>query len=53
MTLPIRLRALLLSLVAAVGLAACDGNKAAAARTLRIDYTTLHRKLKRHGITGA
>ncbi len=31
-------------------LAACDGNKAAAARTLRIDYTTLHRKLKRHGI---
>ncbi|MFN3240141.1 MAG: sigma-54-dependent transcriptional regulator [Planctomycetota bacterium] len=34
-------------------LAACDGNKAAAARTLRIDYTTLHRKLKRHGITGA
>ena len=34
-------------------LAACDGNKAAAARTLRIDYTTLHRKLKRHGISGA
>tara|TARA_R110002072_G_scaffold87129_7_gene196699 strand:- start:143 stop:1543 length:1401 start_codon:yes stop_codon:yes gene_type:complete len=33
-------------------LAACDGNKAAAARTLRIDYTTLHRKLKRHGISG-
>jgi len=32
-------------------LAACDGNKAAAARALRIDYTTLHRKLKRHGIT--
>jgi DNA-binding NtrC family response regulator len=31
-------------------LAACDGNKAAAARALRIDYTTLHRKLKRHGI---
>lgn len=28
----------------------CSGNKAAAARTLRIDYTTLHRKLKRHGI---
>lgn len=34
-------------------LAACDGNKAAAARTLRIDYTTLHRKLKRHGISGS
>jgi len=34
-------------------LAACDGNKAAAARTLRIDYTTLHRKLKRHGIQGS
>jgi DNA-binding NtrC family response regulator len=33
-------------------LAACGGNKAAAARTLRIDYTTLHRKLKRHGISG-
>lgn len=31
-------------------LAACDGNKAAAARTLSIDYTTLHRKLKRHDI---
>jgi DNA-binding NtrC family response regulator len=31
-------------------IAACGGNKAAAARTLRIDYTTLHRKLKRHGI---
>jgi DNA-binding NtrC family response regulator len=27
------------------------GNKAAAARLLRIDYTTLHRKLKRHGLT--
>jgi DNA-binding NtrC family response regulator len=26
------------------------GNKAAAARALQIDYTTLHRKLKRHGI---
>ncbi|MCA8948919.1 MAG: sigma-54-dependent Fis family transcriptional regulator, partial [Planctomycetes bacterium] len=26
---------------------ACSGNKAAAARALRIDYTTLHRKLKR------
>ena len=26
------------------------GNKAAAARVLQIDYTTLHRKLKRHGI---
>ncbi len=25
------------------------GNKAAAARALQIDYTTLHRKLKRHG----
>lgn len=34
-------------------LAACDGNKAAAARTLRIDYTTLHRKLKRHGISAS
>ncbi len=34
-------------------LAACGGNKAAAARSLRIDYTTLHRKLKRHGIRGA
>jgi DNA-binding NtrC family response regulator len=33
-------------------LAACGGNKAAAARSLRIDYTTLHRKLKRHGISG-
>ncbi len=33
-------------------LAACGGNKAAAARSLRIDYTTLHRKLKRHGIPG-
>jgi DNA-binding NtrC family response regulator len=31
-------------------LAACDGNKAAAARALQIDYTTLHRKLKRHGL---
>jgi DNA-binding NtrC family response regulator len=28
------------------------GNKAAAARLLQIDYTTLHRKLKRHGIDG-
>jgi DNA-binding NtrC family response regulator len=28
----------------------CGGNKAAAARALRIDYTTLHRKLKRHGL---
>lgn len=34
-------------------LAASDGNKAAAARSLRIDYTTLHRKLKRHGIAPA
>jgi DNA-binding NtrC family response regulator len=33
-------------------LAACEGNKAAAARALRIDYTTLHRKLKRHGLLG-
>ena len=32
-------------------LATCEGNKAAAARALQIDYTTLHRKLKRHGIT--
>ncbi|MBX3463131.1 MAG: sigma-54-dependent Fis family transcriptional regulator [Planctomycetes bacterium] len=31
-------------------LAACAGNKAATARALRIDYTTLHRKLKRHGL---
>ncbi|MCC6670855.1 MAG: sigma-54-dependent Fis family transcriptional regulator [Planctomycetes bacterium] len=28
----------------------CGGNKAAAARALQIDYTTLHRKLKRHGL---
>ncbi|MBM4060346.1 MAG: sigma-54-dependent Fis family transcriptional regulator [Planctomycetes bacterium] len=33
-------------------LAACGGNKAAAARALRIDYTTLHRKLRRHGHPG-
>ncbi len=33
-------------------LAECGGNKAAAARALRIDYTTLHRKLKRHGLFG-
>jgi DNA-binding NtrC family response regulator len=26
------------------------GNKAAAARALKVDYTTLHRKLKRHGL---
>ena len=26
------------------------GNKAAAARALQIDYSTLHRKLKRHGL---
>ena len=32
-------------------LQACEGNKAAAARALQIDYTTLHRKLKRHGLT--
>ena len=31
-------------------LAQCAGNKAAAARALQIDYTTLHRKLKRHHI---
>ena len=31
-------------------LAQAAGNKAAAARALKIDYTTLHRKLKRHGI---
>jgi transcriptional regulator of acetoin/glycerol metabolism len=31
-------------------LAACEGNKAAAARSLSIDYTTMHRKLKRHGL---
>ena len=30
----------------------CGGNKAAAARALQIDYTTLHRKLKRHHIPG-
>lgn len=34
-------------------LASCNGNKAAAARTLRIDYTTLHRKLKRHRISSS
>ena len=34
-------------------LARCDGNKAAAARALRVDYTTLHRKLTRHGINGS
>ena len=28
------------------------GNKAAAARRLQIDYTTLHRKLKRHDLLG-
>jgi two-component system nitrogen regulation response regulator GlnG len=31
-------------------LAKADGNKAAAARALQIDYTTLHRKLKKHGL---
>ena len=31
-------------------LEAAGGNKAAAARALQIDYTTLHRKLKRHGL---
>lgn len=30
-----------------------SGNKAAAARLLQIDYTTLHRKLKRHDLLGA
>jgi two-component system response regulator HydG len=29
---------------------ACNGNKAAAARALHIDYTTMHRKLKRYGL---
>ncbi len=33
-------------------LAQCGGNKAEAARRLQIDYTTLHRKLKRHGLLG-
>ena len=28
----------------------CGGNKAKAARALQIDYTTLHRKLKRHNL---
>jgi two-component system nitrogen regulation response regulator GlnG len=31
-------------------LAATGGNKAEAARRLGVDYTTLHRKLKRHGL---
>lgn len=31
-------------------LTAAEGNKAAAARALQIDYTTLHRKLKKHGL---
>ncbi|MBK8097841.1 MAG: sigma-54-dependent Fis family transcriptional regulator [Planctomycetes bacterium] len=31
-------------------IADANGNKAAAARALQIDYTTLHRKLKRHGL---
>ncbi|MEQ1630886.1 MAG: sigma-54 dependent transcriptional regulator, partial [Planctomycetota bacterium] len=30
----------------------CGGNKAKAARVLQIDYTTLHRKLKRHNLPG-
>ncbi|MBL8728701.1 MAG: sigma-54-dependent Fis family transcriptional regulator [Planctomycetes bacterium] len=38
------------SQILAETLAACSGNKAAAARALQIDYTTLHRKLKRHGL---
>lgn len=29
---------------------AAEGNKAAAARALQVDYTTLHRKLKKHGL---
>ncbi len=33
-------------------LVATAGNKAQAARLLQIDYTTLHRKLKRHGLLG-
>lgn len=36
--------------ILADALAAAGGNKAAAARSLHIDYTTLHRKLKRHGL---
>lgn len=36
--------------ILATTLASCGGNKAAAARALQIDYTTLHRKLKRHGL---
>jgi two-component system, NtrC family, response regulator HydG len=39
--------------ILAATLASCGGNKAAAARALQIDYTTLHRKLKRHGLGGA
>jgi len=31
-------------------LAQAAGNKAEAARILKVDYTTLHRKLKRHGL---
>jgi DNA-binding NtrC family response regulator len=38
------------SQILASTLAACGGNKAAAARALQIDYTTLHRKCKRHGL---
>ena len=38
------------SQILAATLAAHEGNKAAAARALQIDYTTLHRKLKRHGL---
>ncbi|MGE3173635.1 MAG: sigma-54-dependent transcriptional regulator [Planctomycetota bacterium] len=33
-------------------LADAGGNKAQAARSLQVDYTTLHRKLKRHGLLG-
>ncbi|MBL9078556.1 MAG: sigma-54-dependent Fis family transcriptional regulator [Planctomycetes bacterium] len=38
------------SQILAATLAAHGGNKAATARALQIDYTTLHRKLKRHGL---
>ena len=36
--------------ILASALEQAGGNKAAAARALQIDYTTLHRKLKRHGL---
>ncbi|GAB4145475.1 MAG: sigma 54-interacting transcriptional regulator [Planctomycetota bacterium] len=38
--------------ILAEALEKAGGNKAAAARALQIDYTTLHRKVKRHGIRG-